>query len=111
VSTRDETREPREEPAERDPDDRDVFCVAALARGFGEARRVLFGAALRDLFGAAFRDFFGAALRVFFGAAFRLAPRFATTVRFRVVVGLRAVLRREVFREPPRPVFFAFLTT
>lgn len=122
--TRDGPRDPVAARAERDPADRDVFFVAARVpvRGFGEARRVLFGAALRVPFGAAFR--------AFFGAAFRVAARFATPVRFRGVVRLRAVLRfrdeprealralrvrppdeREGFREPPRPVFLAFLTT
>jgi hypothetical protein len=66
------------------------------------------------------RVLFGAAFRAFFGAAFRAAPRFRTDVAFRAVLRLRGepreVLRAlpfrgPAFREPPRPVFFAFFAT
>jgi hypothetical protein len=84
----------------------------AAARGRVDAARVFFGAARRAFFGAAFR--------AFFGAAFRAAARFRTGAALRAVLRLRGEprdvlravpLRAPAFREPPRPVFFAFLAT
>jgi hypothetical protein len=82
-------------------------------RDLEEAARVRFGAALRAVLrrvavlrfpaGVRFRD----VLR--FGVAFRNVLRLRVDARRAPPVRLADV--REVFREPPRPPFFAFLAT
>jgi hypothetical protein len=88
------------------------FALLGTARDLEERARARFGAALRAA-GRRLAVRFPAA--AFFRDALRLGVAFRAVLRLRDDAPRAPPVRladvREVFREPPRPPFFAFLAT